>query len=64
MKLAENKIVAYCKESYSEMKKVVWPTKKETTNYTLMIIAISIIIAAFIGVVDYVLTIGVQQVIK
>ncbi len=35
------------------MKKVTWPTKKETYNYTLLVIGISLAVAVFIGVLDY-----------
>lgn len=60
----QNRLVKYIKEAYRELKKVVWPTKRETTNYTLLVIAISLTLAAFIGIADYILTIGVEQIIK
>jgi len=59
-----NKLVQYIKESIAELKKVTWPTKKETTNYTLLVIGISLAVAAFIGIVDFILTLGVEQIIK
>ncbi|MFC1598984.1 preprotein translocase subunit SecE [Patescibacteria group bacterium] len=37
MKLV-NKLVQYIKESIAELKKVTWPTRKETINYTLLVI--------------------------
>ena len=58
------KIIQYIHESIAELKKVTWPTKKETTNYTLLVIGISLALAIFIGVIDYILNIGVEQVIK
>jgi len=63
MKLV-NKLVQYIKESIAELKKVTWPTKKETTNYTLLVIGISLAVAAFIGIADFILNIGVEQIIK
>jgi preprotein translocase subunit SecE len=36
------------------MKKVTWPTKKETYNYTVLVIGISLGTAAFLGALDYV----------
>jgi len=59
-----SKITTYIKDSITELKKVTWPTQKETTNYTLLVIGISLALAAFIGIVDYVLSLGIQQVIK
>jgi len=56
-----NKAVKYILESKSELKKVVWPSKKETTNYTLLVIGISLGIALFFGVVDYFLSLGLEQ---
>ena len=46
------------------LKKVTWPTKKQTINYTLLIIGISLVLAALIGIADYVLSLGIQRVIK
>ena len=48
-----NKIIQYIKDSKVELKKVVWPTKKETRNHTLMVIGISLAVAAFLGFIDY-----------
>ncbi len=49
-----NKFVNYLKGSIEEMKKVTWPTKKETQSYTLLVIGISLSIAVFLGAIDYV----------
>lgn len=59
-----SKISNYIRESIAELKKVTWPTKKQTVNYTLLIIGISLAVAFFIGVIDYILSLGVEQVIK
>ncbi|MDD5341210.1 MAG: preprotein translocase subunit SecE [Patescibacteria group bacterium] len=59
-----SKISNYIRESIAELKKVTWPTRKQTVNYTLLIIGISLGLALFIGIVDYILTMGFQQVIK
>ena len=42
-----NKAIKYILESKAELQKVVWPNKKETTNYTLLVIGISLGIALF-----------------
>jgi preprotein translocase subunit SecE len=42
----------YLRGSYSELKKVVWPTKEQTTNYTIIVIAMSIGLAAFFAILD------------
>lgn len=59
-----NKLVNYVKGSVEEMKKVTWPTKKETKNYTLLVIGISVAVAIFLGALDYIFNFGLQFVIK
>jgi len=49
-----DKIINYIKGSIEEMKKVTWPTKKETYDYTLLVIGISLAVAAFLGALDYI----------
>ena len=51
-----SKINDYIKESIEEMKKVTWPTKKETYHYTMLVIGISLGVAIFLGVLDYIFT--------
>ncbi len=58
-----NKIITYIKASIEEMKKVTWPTKKETYNYTLLVIFISIGVALFLGLLDIIFTKGLEYLI-
>jgi preprotein translocase SecE subunit len=51
-----NRAVDYFKSSQQELKKVVWPSKKEITHHTLLVIVISLGVAAFLAIVDYILT--------
>ena len=48
-----NKITQFLREAYSEMKKVSWPSRELTIQYTILVIAISISVAIFLGVLDY-----------
>jgi len=59
-----NKITSYIKESIAEMKKVTWPSKKETRNYTILVIGISIGVALFLGLLDYIFTTSFQLIIN
>ncbi|MDD4901808.1 MAG: preprotein translocase subunit SecE [Patescibacteria group bacterium] len=59
-----NAITNYIKSSIEEMKKVTWPTKKETYNYTLLVILISLGVAAFLGALDYVFSTLLQTAIN
>ncbi len=51
-----NKIITFLKEVKLEMKKVNWPTRKETIRYTLIVIGVSAIVAAFLGTLDFIFT--------
>ena len=64
MSLSENKLVNYIKASRIEMKKVVWPTRKETINHTLLVIGISLGVAAILGALDYIFSRGIEQLIN
>ena len=58
-----NKLTLYIKESIEEMKKVTWPTKKETYHYTVLIIGISLVMALFLGVLDYGFSEGIKTIL-
>jgi preprotein translocase subunit SecE len=48
----ERGIGRFLKDVVSEMKRVTWPTKKELTRYTLIVIGTIIFISIFFVVVD------------
>lgn len=54
----------YIKGAISEMKKVVWPSRKETIQYSAIVIAMSIGMAIFFGILDYVFGIGLELLIS
>jgi len=47
-----NKINNFIKEAIAELKKVIWPTKKDLKNSTIVVITTIIIASIFIGLVD------------
>ncbi|MBU2545062.1 preprotein translocase subunit SecE [Patescibacteria group bacterium] len=48
------KLFTFLKEVRLEMKKVNWPSRKETIKYTLIIVGVSLSVAAFLGGLDYI----------
>jgi preprotein translocase subunit SecE len=44
----------YIKDTKAEMSHVTWPTKKQTIAFSVAVIIVSILIAAFLGVFDYI----------
>ncbi len=45
----------FLREVYDELRKVVWPTGGELYRYTLIVLFTVLILASFIGGVDYLL---------
>ena len=39
-------------DTLSELKKVVWPTRKEVTNLTIMVIIVCVIVGMILGALD------------
>jgi preprotein translocase subunit SecE len=50
------RIRRYVAESYSELKKVTWPTREQVRNLTVLVFAISAVVGVFIAGVDFVFT--------
>lgn len=59
-----NIFINYLRESREELKKVVWPTRKETAQNSLLVVGISIGVAAFLGLIDFILNYGLEQFLK
>jgi preprotein translocase subunit SecE len=49
----ENAIVRYFRQTWAELNKVHWPTRQEATNLTLIVLAVTVAMSAFLGVVDW-----------
>ncbi len=50
------KIATFLKEVKLEIRKVNWPTRRQTIRYTLIVLGISLVIAVFLGGLDYLFT--------
>jgi preprotein translocase subunit SecE len=50
----DNFIVRYLKETRAELKKVTWPTRQEALNLTLIVVGFTILMAALLGITDYI----------
>ncbi len=56
-----NPLVTYFRGAWEELKKVVWPTKNEILQHTLVVIGLSLFLAAFLGAADYLLSLGLEK---
>ena len=55
------KIVQFFKESYAELKKVVWPGKDDVISSVKVVVVSTIIIAAILGLIDMLLLLGIRK---
>ncbi len=53
----ENRFFHYIRETRAELRKVVWPTREEAINLTMIVVATIIAMSIFLGVFDYLFTI-------
>lgn len=60
----KTKMSTYFKGVKAEMKKVSWPTKKELLNYTTVVVALSIVVAIIVWVLDIIINGALQFIIK
>jgi len=49
-----NKLINFLKEVRVEIKKVNWPTRQQTLKYTLIVVGSSLVVAAFLGSLDFI----------
>ena len=54
------RIKQYFSEVKVEMARVKWPTKKETINYTMVVVGVSAAVAVILGALDYIFGLGVN----
>ena len=55
--------IEFVKESWQELQKVHWPSRKETYAATVVVIVVVLLISAYLAVVDLALTKAVQAII-
>ncbi len=56
-------LVNYVKETKAELKHVSWPTKKQALAFTLLTIVISILVAFYLGLFDFLFSLILEQII-
>jgi preprotein translocase subunit SecE len=52
------RIRRFLAESWSELKKVTWPTREQTINLTFLVFLVSLVVGVFISVFDFIFTQG------
>ena len=49
-----NPVTRFLRETRSELRKVAWPSRQEATNLTIIVIAVTLTMAASLGLIDYI----------
>lgn len=55
------KTQSFFKEVYVEMRKVNWLSRTELLRYTAIVVAVTVIVAAFLGGLDYIFSTLIQK---
>ena len=58
------KITRYFKDLKSEYKKIVWPTKSQIINNTLVVIVVIVIVGLFVAGLDAILSLIVRLILQ
>jgi len=56
------KIVQFIKESYAELRKVIWPGREDVISSVKVVIISTVIVAAALGLVDLLLLMGIRAI--
>lgn len=49
-----NRIQRYFRETIGELRKVSWPSRREATNLTVVVLIVILGMSAFLGILDFV----------
>lgn len=58
-----SKLSNYILETKAELKHVSWPTRRQTFMFTILVIFLSVIISVYLGLFDYLFSIGLKNII-
>ena len=56
------KVIQFIKESYAELKKVIWPSREDVISSVKVVIISTIIVAAILGLIDALLLLGIKAI--
>jgi preprotein translocase subunit SecE len=50
------RLALFLRQVVAELRKVIWPTRKELINYTIVVVVFVLAMAGIVAVLDYVFT--------
>lgn len=59
-----NKLINYLRGSREELAKVSWPNRETIVQHSMVVIGVSVAVAIFLGLIDYVLNMGLETLIS
>lgn len=62
--LRDNALVEYLRDTRAELRKVHWPTQEEAWNLTKIVLAVTVSMAAFMGLLDYLFSLQLRGLIN
>jgi len=64
MSFGNNPLVNYVRESREELRKVAWPSREKVVRDTIIVVSVSVVMAAFFGSLDFGLSTGFQKLLE
>ena len=58
------KIVQFFKDSYAELRKVIWPSRDDVIASTKVVLVSTLVMAAVLGFIDFVLVAGIDVIFR
>ena len=52
--LRENRVTRYLRETRAELRKVVWPSRREATRLSIIVVTVTVAMSVFLGGLDYI----------
>lgn len=59
-----NSLIKYLRSTAAELKQVTWPSQRQATLYTILVIVVSAFVAIFTSLFDFLFSRGVEQFIN
>ena len=54
----------YLRDTKGELRYVAWPTRLQTIVYTILVISLSILVALYLGLFDFIFTTGLRNTLE
>lgn len=59
-----SKITEYLKETKTELKHVIWPSRNQIFYYTLIVIVLSVLVGYYLGIFDFIFSKGLEKILS